>query len=204
MPSVFRQGEWVPEAELRLHLKRCGRGVRIFLGARLLQPEVISIGSFSQVDEGVYIFGGEQVEIGCHVHLAFLSSMSGGGRCVIGDYAGIGAGVRIITGTELVEGTGLTNPTIPAVYRSLKRGAVRIGAHALLFTNSVVLPDVTVGEGAVVAAGSVVHRDLKPWGIYGGNPLTQIGVRERATMLELAAKLQRQEAGDDGPAEGKS
>lgn len=179
---------------MRRALKACGRGVRVFVGARILFPEVISIGDFSQVDESVHLFGGEGIQLGCHVHLAFLSSISGGGRCVIGDFAGIGAGVRIITGTEATDGSGLTNPTIPAPYRAVIRGLVTVGAHAVVFTNSVVLPGVTIGEGAVVAAGSVVHRDLKPWGVYAGTPLTQVGVRDREKILALAAQLTQAES----------
>lgn len=194
--AVFQPGELVPEDELARCLKACGRHVRVFIGARLLKPEVISVGDYSQIDEGVMIFGGERVELGCHVHLAFQSSISGGGRCVVGDFVGIGAGVRLITGTELVDGSGLTNPTVPSPYRSVRRGRVLIGAHALVLTNSIVLPDVTIGEGAVIAAGSVVHRDLKPWGIYGGNPLTQIGVRNADRIRELATKLRSEESGE--------
>jgi len=167
--------------------------VRVFAGARLVNPERIEIGDFTQIDEGVYIFGGEGAELGCHVHLAFQSSISGGGACVIGDFAGVGAGVRIVTGTELVDGSGLTNPTIPEPYRAVKRGCVTVGPHAVIFTNSVVLPDVTIGEGAVVAAGSVVHRDLKPWAIYAGNPLTQVGVRPAERVLQLAEALRKEQ-----------
>lgn len=36
--------------------------------------------------------------------------------------------------------------------------------------NSIVLKGVTIGEGAIVAAGSVVTKDVKPWTIVGGNP----------------------------------
>lgn len=32
------------------------------------------------------------------------------------------------------------------------------------------LPGVTIGEGAVVAAGSVVTKDVEPWTVVGGNP----------------------------------
>ena len=62
-----------------------------------------------------------------------------------------------------------------------------------MFTNTVVFPDVTIGEGAVVAAGSVVHRDLQSWGIYGGNPLVKIGVRPKERILQLASELLQSE-----------
>ena len=182
-------GQLLPEAVLRSSLQKCGRQVKIYAGCRLFPPERLSVGDCSQIDEGVWIFTGEGVSIGRHVHLAFGCSISGGGRCEIDDFAGFGAGVRLLTGTEVIDGSGLTNPTIPSVLRAVRRGRIHVGAHALVFTNSIVWPDVTIGEGAVVAAGSVVHHDLKPWAIYAGNPLVQVGVRPKETILALADQL---------------
>jgi len=190
-PAEFSEGKALPEATVRRWLKACGKGVRIFAGSRLVGPERIEIGDSVQIDEGVWIFAGEGVTLGDHVHLAFGSSISGGGRCEIGDFAGIGAGVRLVTGSDDVDGRGLTNPTVPTLLRSVHRGRVLIGPHAVVFTNSVVLPDVSVGEGAVVAAASLVHHSLSPWGIYAGNPLVQIGVRPKDEILRLAERLPR-------------
>lgn len=178
----------VDPAVLAKRLKFFGTGVRVYQGCRLHPPELIEIGDHSQIDEGVRIFAGLGVRIGRHVHFAFGSSISGGGICEVGDFVGIGAGGRILTGSEEIQG-GLTNPTVPRELRRVRRQTTRIGAHVLIFTNSVVLPGVTIGEGAVVSAGSVVHRDLKPWGIYAGNPLVQMGVRDSGPILEGVEQL---------------
>ncbi|MCB1124959.1 MAG: acyltransferase [Verrucomicrobiae bacterium] len=187
--DVFGEGELLPLAVLQARLASCGEGVRVFRGARLVGAGRIGVGAHSQIDEGVRVFGGLGVKLGHHVHLAFGSSISGGGRCRIGDFVGIGAGVRIVTGTEIVDGSGLTNPTVPAGLRSVVRSNVEIHDHAVLFTGVIVLPGVTVGAGAVVAAGSVVHRDLLPWRIYAGHPLVPVKERPRAEVLRLAAGL---------------
>lgn len=179
IPPEFEDGVWLDEETVRGVVRQCGVGVKVYRGCRLLFPDGIVLGDYTQVDEGVRVFSGKGVWIGSHVHLAFGSSISGGGSCVIGDYAGIGAGVRVVTGTERVDRGGLTNPTVPCELRVVHRGSVIIESHAIVFTNSVVLPDVTIGEGAVVSAGSIVHHDLQPWTIYGGNPLVKIGVRPR-------------------------
>jgi galactoside O-acetyltransferase len=155
----------------------------------LICPERIRIGNHVQIDEGVWIYAGQGVTLGNHVHMAFGSSISGGGRCEIGDFAGIGAGVRLVTGSDEIGGRGLTNPTVPDAVRTVHRGRIRIGAHAVVFTNSIVLPDVTIGQGAVVAAGAVVHHSLKPWRIYAGDPLVQVGIRPKHEILRLAARL---------------
>ncbi|MCL5097696.1 MAG: acyltransferase [Candidatus Omnitrophica bacterium] len=188
-PIEFEAGEILPAAMVQQWLKAAGKGIKIYRGCRVYPPDRVSIGDYSQIDEGVRIFAGEEVVIGRHVHLAFGCSISGGGRCVIHDFAGIGAGVRLITGSELSDGRGLTNPTIPDELRAVKRSFVEVGAHAVVFTNSVVFPGVKIGEGAVVAAGSLVHHDLNEWGIYAGQPLIQIGTRPKEVILKQAGEL---------------
>lgn len=196
MPEEFQPGTCLARETLVQWFPECGPGVKIFRGCRLVGVERIRVGAHTQVDEGVWIFAGKGVTLGRHVHLAFGSSISGGGGCEIGDFAGIGAGVRILTGTEEVGGGGLTNPTVPAELRSVRREGVRVGAHALVFTGSIVFPGVTVGEGAVVSAGSLVHHDLEPWGIYAGHPLRRVGRRPKSELLERAARLTMAEEGE--------
>jgi galactoside O-acetyltransferase len=166
-------------------------------------PDRIALGDFSQIDEGVHVFAGEGVRIGRHVHLAFGSCIAGGGACEIGDYAGISTGVRIITGSEEIQG-GLTNPTIPADLRQVKRSRVVIGQHVLLFAGVTVLPGVTIGDGAVVAAGAVVHRNLEGWRVYAGSPLVCVGVRDADPILAKAAELEERERGVNAGVRQKS
>jgi galactoside O-acetyltransferase len=192
-PDEFAHGEVLPLAVAARWLKYCGRGVKIYQRSRLIPPDRISIGDFSQIDEGVRIFGGAGVAMGRHVHMAFGSSISGGGTAILYDFVGIGAGVRLITGTEVIDGGGLTNPTVPTAFRTVRRGKIEIGAHSVVFTNTIILPDVLIGEGAVIGAGSIVHRSLKPWSIYAGNPLVQIGTREREGVVRRAHELSQQE-----------
>jgi acetyltransferase-like isoleucine patch superfamily enzyme len=199
IPSEFAPGQLLSELDLKQFLKRSGHHVKVYRGARLIPPERIAIGDYSQIDEGVRIFAGGGVEICRHVHFAFGTSISGGGMTFIGDFVGVGTGTRIITGSEIFNEGGLTNPTIPPQFRSVSRGRVEIQPHALIFTNVVILPNVTVGEGAVVGACSLVHRDLKPWGVYAGNPLVQIGTRDPEPVLEKASQLLSSEKSDLAP-----
>jgi acetyltransferase-like isoleucine patch superfamily enzyme len=53
-------------------------------------------------------------------------------------------------------------------------GEVRIGDRVLIGANSTILPGVTIGDGAVVAAGTVVHKDVAPGAFVGGNPMQVI------------------------------
>ena len=55
-------------------------------------------------------------------------------------------------------------------------GAVHIGEHVLIGTRSMIQKGVTIGDGAIVAAGSVVVRDVEPGTIVAGNPARAVGV----------------------------
>lgn len=56
---------------------------------------------------------------------------------------------------------------------------VYIQDHAWIGARATILPGVTVGEGAVVAAGAVVTRDVPPYHVVGGVPAKKIGERNR-------------------------
>jgi galactoside O-acetyltransferase len=97
--------------------------------------------------------------------------------------------VRILSGTDDFSGAGLTNSTIPPEFRQVQRGAVWVGPHVAIGANVVILPGVCIGEGAAVVAGSVVNRDLAPWGLYGGWPARRIKPRPKDSMLAAEAAL---------------
>lgn len=60
-----------------------------------------------------------------------------------------------------------------------KGSPVHIEDNVFIFSNAMVMPGVTVGEGAIVLAGSVVTKDVEPWTIVGGNPARKIRDRNR-------------------------
>ena len=49
--------------------------------------------------------------------------------------------------------------------------------YVWIATGAMILPGVTVGEGAVVAAGSVVTKDVPPWTVVAGNPAREVKKR---------------------------
>lgn len=61
----------------------------------------------------------------------------------------------------------------------VRGGEVVIGNYCWICARAIILPGVTIGEGAVVAAGAVVTKDVAPWTIVGGVPAKQIGERQR-------------------------
>lgn len=168
-----------------------GKDVKVFRRSVLVNPANIYLGDGCQIDDFVHIIASQPVRIGRRVHVACFSSMAGGGQIDIGDYAGLSAGCRLISGTEDFMGGGMTNPCVPEKYRKVIRSFVNIHRHSILGTNTIVYPGVTIGEGAATGAGAIVSKDLEPWGLYMGAPAKRIKSREREVILRLESELVR-------------
>ena len=164
-------------------------GVRTFPFTKIIGLEHIRFGRNIIIDDFVLIYAADEHVIGDYVHIASFTSITGGGKFYMGDFTTVSSGCRIFTGTDDFTGTGLVNSTIPAEYRSVTRGRVVLERHAAIGSNTVVLPNVTVGEGCAVGAGSVVTRDLEPWGIYVGSPARRVRDRPREKILEYERLL---------------
>ncbi|MCF6094565.1 acyltransferase [Microaerobacter geothermalis] len=61
-------------------------------------------------------------------------------------------------------------------------GDVYIGSEVMVGANTIILPGVTIGDRAIVAAGSVVHKDVAPGTFVGGNPIQVIGKNQEKEM----------------------
>jgi Acetyltransferase (isoleucine patch superfamily) len=105
------------------------------------------------------------------------------------DFTGLSMGVRVFTSSDDFSFYGFGNPSISEEFRNVKHGPVIIKKFAIIGANSVILPGVTIGEGAAVGAGSVVSKDLEPWGIYIGN--RKIGQRDKDGILKNYEKFLR-------------
>jgi acetyltransferase-like isoleucine patch superfamily enzyme len=64
-------------------------------------------------------------------------------------------------------------------------GDVNIGDRVWIAYRAIILPGVTIGEGAVVAAGAVVTRDVSPYEIVAGVPARSVGKRNRKIRYQL-------------------
>lgn len=176
-------------ADPRDGLASCGADVTIYRRAQILGREHITIGDRVIIDDYVMIYATAPTRIGSFVHIASHTTVAGGGVFEMGDFSGLSGGVRVYTGNEDYRGGSLTNPTVPSPWRNATRSAVRIGAHAIVGANSVILPGVTIGEGCSVGALSLVIRDLDPWGVYVGSPAKKIGERPSDRIRALEADL---------------
>jgi acetyltransferase-like isoleucine patch superfamily enzyme len=85
-------------------------------------------------------------------------------RITIGNEVLFGWGVKILTGSHHYTSFGVERHT------NVNHKPVVIEEGAWLGSYSIILPGSHIGKHAVVAAGSVVHGDVEPYTVVGGNP----------------------------------
>ena len=100
-----------------------------------------------------------------------------------------GRGYEIVTGSDVSIGPAATILTLGHDPRSAgfadRGGPVLVGNRVWICYGGLILPNVKLGEGAVVGAGAVVTRDVAPYTIVAGNPAKVIGERPRDLSYEL-------------------
>ncbi|MGF7049418.1 acetyltransferase-like isoleucine patch superfamily enzyme [Paenibacillus sp. DS2015] len=91
---------------------------------------------------------------------------------------------KITVGDNSVIGYNTTILTHEYLIDEYRLGEVVIGKNVMIGANSTILPGVLIGDGAIVAAGSVVHKDVAPGAFVGGNPLRELRSASSRSDLE--------------------
>jgi acetyltransferase-like isoleucine patch superfamily enzyme len=167
-----------------------GRNVIIGPGAEISQPKRIRVADFVFIDHAVRLDAmAGAIHIGRRIHIAPYALLSGvGGGIYLGDYVGVGAFARIYSHSEApIDGKRMSGPMIPEAMKGMITAPVRVERDGLVGTGAVLLPGVTLGEGAVVAANSFVPAGTRipPWTIYGGVPAKLLGLRKKVTVPDI-------------------
>lgn len=138
---------------------------------------------FAEIGEGCYIeppfhanWGGRFVHFGKNVYANFGLTLVDDTHIYVGDNVMFGPNVVIATAGH---------PILPALReQGLQYNApVRVGKNCWIGAGALLMPGVSVGEGSVIGAGSVVTRDIPANVVAVGNPcrvLRPIGERDRA------------------------
>jgi len=170
-----------------LGLRSCGENVLISRRASLHNPGRIDLGSHVRIDDFCVLSAGPGgIAIGSFIHISAHGLLVGAGRIVVGDYASLSGRVSLYSSNDDYSGGHLTNPMVPDTYRGVISADVVVGRHAIIGAGSVVLPGVTIGEGAAIGALSLVRGDCEAFTVYGGVPARSIKARRRR-LLELEA-----------------
>ena len=152
-------------------IKEMGRCNRICFRINTTEPDMEKIHPMENelfnggLDVTSYIMPPMQIDFGCQIKIGkrvFVNhslTCMGAGGITIDDGVMIGPNVRIVTDNH-----DFQNRMV------LRCKPVYIGSNAWIGIGAIILPGVTIGENAVVAAGAVVTKDVAPNTIVGGNP----------------------------------
>ena len=86
---------------------------------------------------------------------------------------------KISVGRNTVIGDNTTILAHEYLIKEYRLGDVLIGDEVMIGANSTILPGVTIGDGAFVSAGTIVHKDVPAGAFVGGNPMRVIYTKEQ-------------------------
>lgn len=145
-----------------------------------------------------WLYKGLGVRIGKNVVLHFKTEIRSpynlflGKGTIIGDNAVLDARMGLVLGDNVNLSSNVSIWTLQHDHRSPdfacmqnRKMAVRIEDRAWLGCNVIVLPGVTIGEGAVCCAGCVVAKDVDPYTIVAGIPAKKVGERPKCLVYEF-------------------
>lgn len=174
--------------------RHIGKNVKIKRTAGLYFVENISIGDNSRIDDFTIIVASrEHVEIGKHVHIASHCYISGSDGLIMEDFSGLAPSVNIFTSSDDYTGEKMTNPTLPRDLTGGAAGRVVLGRHVIIGCGTIILPNVTIGEGSSVGSQSLVTKPLDEWTIYAGIPVKKLRNRAKTLLTLEQVYLSRQE-----------
>lgn len=129
----------------------------------------LNVNSYSIINYGCEFRRCEKINIGQGTIM--------GDKCIIDGRKGVNIGKNVNFGTSA--NVWSMQHEVQSTDFAVKGGKVEIGDRAWISNNVIVLPNVKIGEGAVIAAGAVLTKDAEPYGVYAGIPAKKVGERNK-------------------------
>lgn len=134
---------------LRLFGARLGRNCHVYASARIWAPWNLVCGDGIGIADGAEIYNPAEVTIGNFAVISQQAYLCGASH-------------------------DFDDPSFPMISEP-----IHIGDYAWICARATVQKGLTVGDGAVLALGSIATRDLEPWVVYGGIPARRIKDRKK-------------------------
>jgi acetyltransferase-like isoleucine patch superfamily enzyme len=172
-------------AKYRYLLRCIGKGTVVGVRTEIVNSNNVKIGKDCLLQDAVYLRAGTEgkITLGDRAAINSFARLFGHGSIEIGEDAQIGPGCLITT-------------TDHNIYENLEASfkKVMIGKRAWIGANVTVLPGITIGDYAVVGAGSVVTKDVPAYSVVVGVPARVI--KEIGSRDEKAARIDQEKIGE--------
>lgn len=132
----------------------------------------MKIGQGSSIHTGLRLYYPPNIQIGEDTIVGEFAVLDGRDKLIIGNHVDIASEVMIYNAHHDIQDENFAPVQKPVIVEDY----VFIGPRAII------LPGVTIGKGAVVAAGAVVTKDVAPFSIVGGVPAQVIGERKNKNL----------------------
>lgn len=168
------------EELLQIGFKSIGKDVMISRKASIYSPQNISIGDNVRIDDFCILSG--NILLGSNIHISAYVALYGAVGIVMEDYTGISPKSVVYSAMDDFSGDYLIGPIHPKTMTNVTGGIVTIKKYAQIGSNTVVFPNLTIGEGVAVGACSLINKSLDEWGVYVGIPAKRQKDRKKGLL----------------------
>jgi len=167
--TIMEQTSFYTEDELKsMGFKSLGQKCLISRKASLYGIDRITIGNNVRIDDFCILSG--NIVLGDNIHISAYCALYGENGIEFENYTGMSSRSTIYSAVDDFSGDYLIGPIHPKGTTNVKGGKVTVKAFSQIGANVLVFPNLTIGEGCVVGACSMVRKSLNDWGIYYGVP----------------------------------
>jgi acetyltransferase-like isoleucine patch superfamily enzyme len=168
--NPFDSGYYESEELRSFGFREVGDNVLVARNCTIAGRENISLGDNSRIDGFCTLIATGPLVIGRHVHIHSYCQIGARGGVTLEDFSALASHCLIYSASDDVSGRYMVGGCVPAHCTRPKIAPVRFGRHSVAFARTTVLPGVTLEEGAVACAHSLVSHDVPEWTIVAGSP----------------------------------
>lgn len=167
---------------LQLGFMSIGDNILISKKASFYNVSNIVIGDNVRIDDFCILSG--LITLGSHIHISAYAAIYGKQGVTLEDYTGLSPRATIYSSMDDFSGDFLIGPIHNENLTNVTGGEVKICKYSQIGANSIIFPNLTINEGCIVGAMSLVKSDLTSWTINAGIPAKKIKNRSKK-LLEL-------------------
>jgi len=169
---------------LKINGGSLGQHVKIYEGVKLASHQgcPIHIGNYVSIEKGVVLSTSEKgrIRIGNNVYIGEYSVLTSNEEIEIGDDVLISPDNFVVDFNHIYQ-----DPERPIIQQGIKTKKVTIKKDVWIGSGCRILMGVTIGEGSVIGAGSVVTQDVPPYHVVAGNPAKTVKLRAQESVAGI-------------------